>query len=114
MKSFISKLTSFFIFTTLILWLTSCSINSNLQFTETPVYSASQPNNDESVHSTMSPSNQSPIPSSTPVTISLLPTKGSILKWVDLSNFVYVPDIEFIMGEVSSAVSDHNTASINL
>lgn len=39
-----------------------------------------------------------------------MPVVGSILKWVDLSDFVFVPGGEFTMGEDSATPSDHAPA----
>jgi hypothetical protein len=41
---------------------------------------------------------------------ALLPVTGSILRWIDLSDFVYVPGGDFTMGQDSSTPSDHAPA----
>lgn len=40
----------------------------------------------------------------------MMPVTGSILKWIDLSDFVYVPAGEFVMGADSTIPSDHAPA----
>ena len=45
----------------------------------------------------------------------ILPVTGSVLKWIDLSDFVYVPGGEFTMGADSTTPSDHAPAhTVNL
>jgi hypothetical protein len=53
-----------------------------------------------------------PSPSSTAAPISILPVAGSILRWVDLSDFVYVPAGEFIMGEDHTESADNSPAHL--
>jgi formylglycine-generating enzyme required for sulfatase activity len=40
--------------------------------------------------------------------VDYLPTIGSKLKWVDASDFVYVPEGEFVMGAASEEPEDFN------
>ncbi len=51
-----------------------------------------------------------PPPSSTNSVTDIKPVAGSVLRWVDLSDFVYVPAGEFIMGEDSTSSTDHSPA----
>lgn len=45
-----------------------------------------------------------------PLLEALLPVTGSILRWVDYSDFVFVPEGEFVMGQDESNESDHAPA----
>ncbi len=57
----------------------------------------------------------SPGPQSTAVPDTFLPATGSILRWVDFSDFVYVPSGEFIMGADSTEPKDYTPAhTVNL
>lgn len=59
---------------------------------------------------TLQPGTPPPSPSSTVPVMDIKPVAGSILRWVDLSDFVYVPAGEFIMGEDSMSTTDHSPA----
>jgi formylglycine-generating enzyme required for sulfatase activity len=37
-----------------------------------------------------------------------LPTIGTVLRWIDNSNFLYIPEGEFIMGAASTEPEDFN------
>lgn len=55
-------------------------------------------------------STRTPTPSPQGEASPLQPNANSILRWVDLSDFVFLPAGEFIMGEDSSTSSDHSPA----
>ncbi len=53
---------------------------------------------------------QTPTPDNMTSLADLVPVTGSILKWIDLSDFVYVPAGEFLMGQDETTPSDHAPA----
>lgn len=58
---------------------------------------------------------ETPTPEAPGLEDIMMPVTGSILKWIDLSDFVYVPAGEFIMGADSTIPSDHAPAhTVNL
>ncbi len=49
---------------------------------------------------------QTPTPENTPVLVSIEPEKGSVLTWIDYSNFVYIPGGKYGMGKESYDQAD--------
>ncbi len=70
------------------------------------------------VSTTQSPvteSQETPTPKAPGLQDVMMPITGSMLKWIDLSDFVYVPGGEFTMGADSTTPSDHAPShSVNL
>lgn len=100
----------------LIFSVSSCSlpfkIVPNVQTTLPPVEATTPP---PSTATVQPPTNTAeatftPTPYNSITLADLMPVSGSILKWIDLSDFVYVPGGEFVMGQDEAIPSDHSPA----
>jgi hypothetical protein len=92
--------------------LISCELPFNI--TISPKTSATETLN---LQTSASISDTTPSPGSQSATVpdTFLPATGSILRWVDFSDFVYVPSGEFIMGAESTESKDYAPAhTVNL
>lgn len=86
--------------------LTSCNLpTSNNQNTQPPVEATTPPPPGASPSAEVSEG--TPEPLAGPDFSSLVPVTGSILKWIDLSDFVFVPEGSFTMGQDSEAPTDY-------
>ena len=97
---------AFIIITTLII--SSCELPFNLSKMLQPVSTLTQP--EPVVIPPPVLPQETPPPVMATEEFAIVPVTGSILRWVDLSDFVYVPGGEFIMGEDTAQPSDHAPA----
>ena len=101
----------------LILSVTSCNlpfkIVPNDQNTQAPLAATTPPPPDSSPSAEVTEG--TPEPLAAPDLSSIVPVTGSVLRWIDLSDFVYVPEGKFTMGQDSDTPSDHAPAhQVNL
>ena len=112
MKSILKRLLPLIVVITITLSVTSCNLPmknvTNAQVSSSPSTSTTPP---PSISVTQSPEEtKTPTPEGIGLEDIMLPVTGSILKWIDLSDFIFVPASEFSMGFDETTPSDHAPA----
>jgi len=107
MKSQWKRWCTFLVVTLVVIVLISCNLPFKISISPNSTESESPPVISQGG---IEEKTSTPVPAFVEVTNPLLPVTGSLLRWVDLSDFVYVPGGEFIMGADSAEQADFSPA----